>query len=160
MGKMYTAATAESAQTAAVDLFELTAPSTRIVYIHAIEIAQNTEVGDSAEESLALLFKRGSSGSTSGSGGSSVTPAPVDANAGSAGSTVEMMNTTAAVAGGGTLTTLVATAFNVRSSPVQWIFTPEMRPVVSPSERFIIGLGDTPADSITWSVTVWFEEVG
>lgn len=160
MGRMYAVSVSESAQTVQVDFFEIVPPSGRIVVLHGFEIGQNTEFGDAAEESLALLVKRGSSGSTSGSGGSTPTPAPLETNAGAAGSTVEAMNTTQAVAGGGTLTTIMATAFNVRSSPLQWIFTPEMRPVFGPSERCVIALGDAPADSITWSVTAWFEEIG
>lgn len=160
MGRMYSVSVTESAQTTQIDLVEIVPASGRIVIVHGWEIGQSTELGDAAEESITLLMKRGSSGSTSGSGGSTATPTPLETNAGAASSTVETMNTTAAVAGGGTLTTMMATAFNVRSSPVQWIFTPEMRPIFGPSERFILGLNDAPADSITFSLTLWFEEIG
>lgn len=158
MTKMYSVSFAGTAVTAAQDLFEITAASSRVLLIHGIELAQTTELGDAAEEVLPLLFRRGTSGTTSGSGGSSATPAPAMANAGAAGSTAEVNNTTRM--SGGTITTLVATAWNIRQSPMQWIFTPEMRPVVSPGERFTVELSSAPADSVTISGTLWFEEIG
>jgi hypothetical protein len=159
VGRIYTVSVSESAQAGQVDFFELVPATGKPLVIHAWEIGQNTEVGDAAEESLALLLKRGSSGSTSGSGGATPTPVPLAATDTAAGFTAETMNTTQAVAGGGTLTTVMATAFNVRSSPLQWVFTPELRPVFAPAERCILSLGDAPADSITWSFTVWAEEI-
>lgn len=160
MGRLYSVAVTESAQTTQIDLVEIVPAAGRIVVVHGWEIGQSTELGDAAEESLTLLLKRGSSGSTSGSGGATATPTPLETNAGAASSTVETMNTTAAVAGGGTLTTLMATAFNLRGSPVQWWFTPETRPVFGPSERAVLGLNDAPVDSVTFSLTLWFEEIG
>lgn len=158
MGKMYTVSFTGTAVTAQQDFFEITAASSRVLAIHAVELSQSTEVGDAAEEGLSILFRRGTSGTTSGSGGSSATPAPLEANAGAAGSTAEVNNTTRM--SGGTITTLVATNWNIRQSPMQWIFTPEMRPIVSPSERFTVELATTPADSVTVSGTLWFEEIG
>lgn len=159
MGRMYTVSVAESAQTGQVDFFELVPATGKSICIHGWEIGQNTEVADAQEESLALLLKRGSSGSTSGSGGSTPTPTPLSPADTAAGFTAEAMNTTQAAAGGGTLVTLMATAFNVRSSPIQWLFTPELRPVFAPAERCVLALGDAPADSITWSVTIFVEEL-
>ena len=160
MGRMYSVAVTESAQTAQIDLVEIVPAAGRIVVVHGWEIAQTTELGDAAEEALTLLAKRGSSGSTSGTGGATATPTPLETNAGAASSVVETMNTTAAVAGGGTLVTIMATAFNVRASPVQWVFTPEMRPVIGPAERFVLALNDAPTDSITFPLPLWFEEIG
>jgi hypothetical protein len=160
MGRMYTVSVTESAQTTQIDLVEIVPAAGRVVVIHGWEIGQSTELGDAAEESITLLAKRGSSASTSGTGGAVTTPTPTETNAGAATSTVETMNTTAAVAGGGTLVTLMATAFNIRSSPIPWTFTPEMRFVIGPAERFVLGLNDAPTDSITFSLTLWFEEIG
>lgn len=158
MGRIYTATVTASAQTAAVDLIEYTSASSRIVVLHGWDIAQTTDFGDAQDEVLGLILKRGSSGSTSGSGGSTPTPAPHETNSGAAAGTCEMMNTTQAVAGGGTLTTLYVSGYNVRSGD-RMIFTPEMRPVFGPSERMVLSQ-TAPADSVTFNVSITFEEIG
>lgn len=160
MGKLYTVTFTAVAITAQQDLFEITAASSRVLFIHGVELSQSTEVGDAAEEGLAIVMKRGTSLTTSGSGGSSATPAPLEVNQGAAGSTAEVNNTTKLAVGTGAITTLIATNWNIRATPMAWMFTPELRPVVSPSERFAVELATTPADSITTSGTLWFEEIG
>lgn len=160
MGKLYTVTFTGVAVTAQQDFFEITAATSRLLLVHAVELAQSTEVGDAAEEGLSIIMKRGTSLTTSGSGGSSATPAPLEVNQGAAGSTAEVNNTTKLAVGTGAITTLIATNWNIRSSPMSWIFTPELRPVVSPGERFAVELATTPADSVTVSGTLWFEELG
>lgn len=155
MGRKYTAQFNGVAVTAQQDLFELVAPSSATVLIHAIHISQSTEVGDAQEEGLSLLWKSGQT--TSGSGGSTPTPVPVEAGDAAAGSVVEANNTTKASAG--TIVTHYAWNWNVRM-PFDVIFTPETRPVVRPSRRATLELATTPADSITMSGTLVFEELG
>lgn len=158
MGRIYTASVTGTAVTAAIDLIEYVVPSGRVVVLHGWDIAQTTDFGDAQDEVLGLIIKRGSSGSTSGSGGSTPTPAPHETNAGAAAGTCEMMNTTQAVAGGGSLNTLYATGYNVRSGD-RMVFTPEMRFVFGPAERMILSQ-TVPADSITMNVSITFEEIG
>ena len=158
MGRMYTVSVTATAVTAAIDIVEIVPPSGRIVVLHGWDLFQSTDFGDAQDEGLGLILKRGSSGSTSGSGGSTPTPAPHETNSGAAGSTVEMFNTTEAVAGGGTLTTLWPTGWNVRAGDYR-ILTPEMRYVFGPSERLILSQ-TAPADSITLSASIFFEEIG
>lgn len=158
MGKMYTVIFNEVAVTAQQDLFELTNGGSRILLIHGWELSQTTELGDAAEENLNLMLKRGTSATTSGSGGSAPTPAPIEVNQGASTFLAEVNNTTKL--SGGTITTLVVTSWNIRNSPCTWMFTPECRPVVSPSERLVLQLNNTPADSITMSGTMWVEEIG
>lgn len=155
--KLYTVSFTAQAATVQVDFFEITAAATRILLVHAIELYQSTEVGDAMEEVLAVLVKRQTSASTSGTGGASPTPAPVEANQGASGFTADTMNTTKAT--GGTPVTLAGYAWNVRG-PFEKIYTPEMRWVVSPSERLTVELATTPVDSITFSGTMTVEEVG
>jgi hypothetical protein len=159
MGRIYTASITASPQTTAVDLIEIVGTATKMVILHAWEIGQTTEFGDAQDETIGLLVKRGSSGSTAGSGGTTTTPAPVETGSAAASSTVRMMDTTQVVAGGGTLTTLMATSYNVRGVPVPWVPTPEMRFLFGPSERAVISI-TAPADSITYNATIWFEEIG
>lgn len=157
MGKMATVVFSAVAVTAQQDFFEITNASTRILLIHAIELAQSTEVADAQEEGLAVLMKRGV-GATTGSGGSTPTPILLETNSGAVAATAKANNTTKMTSG--TITTLVSTNWNIRNTPMQWLWTPEMRPVLSPSERFTVELATTPADSITMSGTLWFEEIG
>lgn len=155
MAGMYSVVFSAVAITAQQDLFEIVAPSTGVLIVHGWELSQSTEVGDTQEEGLALLVKRGST--TSGSGGTAPTPTPGGLGQGAATMTAEVNNTTKATAG--TIVTWMSTNWNVRSSPMQWILTPEMRPLVRASERFTIELATTPADSITASGTLWVEEL-
>lgn len=156
MGRFYTVQFTGVAVTAQQDLFEITATSTRPLFIHALSLSQSTEVGDAQEEGLSILLRRGV-GSTSGSGGTAPTPAPLETNQGASGFTAEVNNTTKMSVG--TITTLAPMNWNVRM-PFDWIPTPEIRPLVGVSERFTVELATTPADSITMSGCLWVEEVG
>lgn len=153
-GMMYTAQFSGVAVTLAQDLFEVVAPADSVVRIHQVEFAQYTDAGDAQEELLSIKFKRGAT--VSGSGGSSVTPGLLQFGFAAAGSTVEANNTT--LANTGTIVTLYSSAWNVRS-PFLWLPTPEMRIHLSPSQRFTVET-TAPADSITLSGTITFEEIG
>jgi hypothetical protein len=158
MGRIYSAQFTGQAVTVSADLFELTAPSTRLVCIHGIVLGQYTDVGDAAEEILSILFKRGTAATTSGSTpGSSPTPIPLEHGQGAAGSTVECYNSTKM--SGGTIETVHADTWNVRGQFI-WLPTPEMRPWLAVSERFTVEAATAPADSLTMNGTLFFEEVG
>ena len=157
MGRIYTAQFSGVAVTAQQDLFEIVAPATAIIVIHDIQLGQTTELGDAAEESLLLLMKSGST--TTGSGGSA--PAKVSQLFGSAasGATVAANNTTKATVG-----TIVThggfpPTWNIRV-PYEKVWTPECRPILAPSRRWTFELASTPADSITMSGSVTWEEIG
>lgn len=156
MGKMYTVSFSETAVTAQVDLWEVNVSSTRMCVIHGFELANSSDVGDAAEEILPIVLRRGNA--TSGSGGSAVTPAPLEEGQGAANFTAETCNTTKASTG--SPVTLGATGWNIRMSPSQWIWSPEMRIYLAPSSRFCIEITNTPADSIDISGTLWVEELG
>jgi hypothetical protein len=151
---LYTAVFNAVAVTAQQDLFELNVPSTGMVFVHCLELSQSSEVGDAAEEDLNLVFKRGAT--TSGSGGSAVTPVALESGAVAYGGTVEANNTTKATSG--TIATLRADNWNIRA-PYLWLPPPELRIPLAPSARFTVELATTPADSITMSGTLWFESI-
>lgn len=155
MGRIYTATFADVAVTAQQDLFELVAPSDAIVLIHQLEISQLSDVGDSQEEMLSIRLKSGST--TSGSGGSTVTPVPVSVGDPAFGGTCEANNTTKASLG--TIVTHYAWAWNIRMD-FNKLWVPELRPILSPSRRLTVELATTPADSLTMSGVLTFEEVG
>ena len=155
MGRIYTAQFNGVAVAAQQDLFEIVAPADAIVVIHDLEISQLSDVKDAEEEMLLLLMKSGST--TSGSGGSAPTAIPKELGDAAFGGTVEANNTTKASVG--TIVTHYAWHWNVRV-PFQKIWTPETRPILSPSRRGTIELATTPADSITMGGTITFEEIG
>jgi len=159
MGRIYSAIFNGVAVTAQQDFFEVLSAADSVTLVHAIELNQSTEVGDAQEEMLSVLMVRGVGSVTSGSGGSTATAQPVADGDAAFGGTVEINNTTKMVVGTGTLETLAAWTWNIRM-PFEKIFTPELRPVISPGNRLTIELATTPADSITISGTIWLEEIG
>ena len=90
-------------------------------------------------------------------GSEQVTSQPVETGSSGYGGTTEANNTTRASAG--TIVTLPADNWNVRM-PYLWLPTPEMRPILGPNARMTFELATTPADAITMSGTLWFEELG
>lgn len=151
-GLMYSAVFEEVAVTAAQDLFTITAPSDAVVVLHGLWLGQSSDAGDSESEMLPLLFHLPAA---AGSGGGSATPRPLQLGNPAAGSTVDINDTTQATEGN----QLFADTFNVLAG-YQWIPTPEMRIYISPSDILTIELQSAPADSITLSGTIIFEEIG
>lgn len=139
------------AVTAQQDLFEIVAPTANVC-LHRCVFSQTTEVADAQEEQLQLLIKRGAT--TSGTGGTTLTPVDLGTGGATFGGTVEANNTTKATAG--TILTMHSEAWNVRSA-WDWLPTPENRIWVPASGRATIELATTPADSITMSGTLLFE---
>ena len=154
MGRLYTAQFSAVAVSAAQDLFEIVAPSDAIVKIHNIRLGQTSDVGDASEE--ILLIKLNSGATTSGSGGGSYTPVPIELGDAAFGGTCEINNTTQAA--DGTIVTHHAWPWNVRG-PFEIIFEPETRPVLSPSRRCVLTI-PAPADALTMMGTITFEEIG
>ena len=150
--RMYTATFELVAATAAQDLFEINAPADAVVEVHGFFLSQSSDVGDAASEILNVLVHRGS---TSGSGGSTITPAPLSLGDPAFGGTVEANNTTQSTEG----TILFSTDWHIAAGLQVW-FPPEARPAISPSGRLIIEMQSTPADSLTLSGTVFFSELG
>lgn len=155
-GKYYTASFKDIAVTAAQDLFEITAPSGAPVVIHGWSVSQKSEVADAQEEGLTLTTNRGVGSTTSGNG-TSVTAQPTDDDTTAAGATVERNATTVMAAGSGSLEELEVHAWNVRA-PFIMFYPPELRPKVKASARWTLELETAPADSITMSGTLYFEE--
>lgn len=155
IGRVYTIPFAAVAVTAQQDFFEVVAPADAVVEILEIHLSQSSEVGDTAEEGLALLLKSGAT--TSGSGGSSATPIPLSLGDAAFGGTAEVNNTTKANTG--TIVTHKAWNWNIRV-PFDVILTPEVCKPLSPSARLTLELATTPADSITVSGYMVVKEIG
>lgn len=159
MSRFYTTKFSAVAVSAAQDLFEILAPALGAIIIHNWEVFQTSDVGDAAEEILRITVTRGDGAVTTGSGGSTHTPQPVDNGVGVSGAVVEINNTTRMAAGSGVLDELEEHGWNVRS-PLKEIYTPELRPVITPTDRWTLSLPDAPADSLTMSGYITYEEIG
>lgn len=107
MGRVYSATFSAVSVAAAQDLFEIVAASAKPVRILGAEIGQYSDAGDAQDELLSIQFIPGYT--TSGSGGTSVTPAPIDPGD---------------TAFGGTALIRHASPFNVRAGYV-WMPVPD-----------------------------------
>jgi hypothetical protein len=155
-GRVYAVPFSAVAVSAAQDLFELTPADDKPVEIVGIVLGQTSDSGDAADEQLQISIIRGNT--TSGSGGSAPTPAPVKSSATAAsGFTAEVNNTT--VASSGTAVTLFTDAWNVRAGYTQW-FPEGAEPSASQTNTLLCVRMTAPADSITMSGTLFVRELG
>jgi hypothetical protein len=155
MSRIYTAQFTDVAVTAIQDLFEIVAPADSIVAIHDVHFSQRSDVGDAAEEILNIQLTSGHT--TSGSGGSAVTPVPAELQDSAFGGTCEANNTTQALSG--TIVTHYSWNWNIRVG-FDKVWTPETRPIIAPSRRACFELPVAPADAITMSGSITFSEIG
>ena len=159
MARRYTTLFNAVAVTAAQDLFELNNAHDQAVKIKEIHVTQDTEAGDAQSEQQRFTLKRAAGSYTSGSGGSTHTPAKTSFGDPASGCTSEINNTSRAVAGTGTLDVLAVQCENVHNG-FHYVATPGEEIEISPSQAFIVGLEGAPVDSITMSGYMVFEEVG
>lgn len=150
----YTVVFSAVAVSVAQDLFELTPADDKPIEIYGICLGQTSDVGDAADENLAWSVIRGNT--TSGSGGTSPTPAPVSPGDAAASFTVEVNNTTQASSG--TPVTLHADVFNVRAGlPFWW---PEGKgPKASQANTILRVAVTAPADALTMYGTLYVREL-
>lgn len=160
---LFTVTFAGVAVTAAQDLFALVAHSTSRLAICRVQVMQYSDVGDAASEILAYTFKRGAT--VAGSGGTAPTPQLVKGLTGAraAVTTARVNDTTQA--GTGTIVTVLADAFNIQAG---LLYAPKYgsesdideRFEIEAGTRFVVSLDSAPADSLTMSGTITFEELG
>jgi hypothetical protein len=152
---VFTAPFSAIAVSAAQDLFTLTAPSTSRLAILEVRFGQYTDFGDAAAEILGVTMR---SGDTAGSGGAAVTPLNVSRHTSApatAGTTVARNNTTQASGG----SVIWADAWNIQA-PFLWLPPdPKQRFIIEASGVFVVAV-TAPADSITASGTITWEEIG
>lgn len=140
------------------DLLELLPADDKPVRLRGIMLSQISEVADAAEEGLRISILRLPATVTSGSGGSAVTPAPVDSADAAAGVAAECNNATVATTTG-TAVTLAEFGWNIRLSPLDlWFPDPAFAPKAKQGEALIVRSQTTPADDITVQLTFWIEE--
>ncbi len=156
MGRLFRASFKLVTGTVQQDFFEIYAMTGTVVKIHDWWLGQTSEIADAQEEQLLIITNRGV-GATSGSGGTTVTPVPLENGDSAFRGVVEANNTTKMT--GGTVSEVGVYQWNVRT-PFPMVYTPETMPLISGNHRWTIELETTPADAITFNGTVTFEEIG
>jgi hypothetical protein len=149
MPRVYTVEFENVAVTAAQDLFSLDAATDKPIELVALELAQNTELGDAAEEQLRFRVIRGHT--TVGSGGSAPTPQPTSPGDTAAGFTARVNDTTIASAGTGV--NLLSTSYNVRVGYAWGPVPYGMGFWTSGTSLLVVRLLAAPADSVSMSGT-------
>jgi hypothetical protein len=161
MGRVYTVPFSGTVTAAGTDtdLFEIAPTDDKPCRLLGFTLGQTSEVGDAAEEGLRISVVRLSGTITSGSGGSSVTPVPLDSADAAAGFTAEAGNTTVATQSGGATTILEELAWNERMSPYEhWYPSPECCPKVKQSEMLLVRMQTTVNDNVDFAGTAWIVE--
>jgi hypothetical protein len=140
------------------DLIEILPADDKPVRLLGFVISQISEVGDAAEEGLRVSVMRLPATVTGGSGGSAVTPAPVDSADSAAGFAAECNNTTVATTSGSAVT-LMELGWNERMPFEWWAPDPRLAPIAKQGEALVVRMQSTPADDLTGQVTFFCEEL-
>lgn len=147
MPRIYSIPFDNVAQTVAVDIWEFTPADDKSIEIRELKLYQYSDLGDAAQEIIRCGLYRGFT--TSGSGGTTPTPAPyhssIDA---AAGFTVEMNNTTQATTSG----TLIDVWYWNIATGLEWVFPadPDESPAASQANTTLIFRTlAAPADSLS-----------
>lgn len=156
MGRIYTVTRAVASKDVnpPADLIELAAPSTMALRILSAHIGQASDYGDAEAEGLVAILARAA---TSGTGGSSATPAKHSNGDPASSVTAELDNTSQA----GTQTTILQEGFNLQ---LGWFYnpTPDEAIIVPPSGILVLGLAGTVdmEDAVNMTYRITFEEIG
>lgn len=135
------------------DLFEVVAPSTGPVVIHRCIISQFSDYGDAQAEGARILIIRGATTTGSASAG---TANDLGLTGATFTGSVKSNSTTPATSG--TPLTLHSESWNVQQA-FDYLPTPETRIWVPPSGRLVVNLPANPADALSVTGTLIFEQV-
>jgi len=127
-----------------LDLFQFTAAAGIPVAVHGFGMFPYTEIGDGNDQIISLSLLRGSSGTTSGSGGFVPGPGLPPYQPSDSAASFAFLSRNTTLMTGGTITTLRAWVWDFRV-PFYKYFTPETRPIIAGSERMVLRMGSAPA---------------
>ena len=155
MGRIYSIDLADTAVTTAVDILEITPADDKPVRILGGWIQQKNEASGYSTQKLRVEIARGQT--TSGSGGSTPTPIPMNADDTAAGFTAETFNTTQASTG----TRVILGAKYISFAQGVEFYLPDNMQFRSDQGDglLVIELTEPPTASITIGGTVWVEEL-
>jgi hypothetical protein len=160
LGRLYAVSFAAVSVTAQQDFFYVKPATDKICIIEAIYLSNvgiGADAGDAQEELYALALSYLPSTVTAGTGGSSVTPAPLSVNDAAAGFAA-CVNDTGKATTNGTAITRHSDGWNVRV-PYIWLPPPEHRTIVANAAAITLQLNSTPTDAILISGTMLVREM-
>lgn len=150
MGRIYSASFTETAVSAQQDLFQLEANTVPAI-IHAVFLSQTSDLGDAASEGLSILIRRVTDAVTN-----DIAEVALDGGDAAANADIAVNETTELTTGAAVIH---SEAWNILT-PFVYLPPPELRPIVQIGNVITVNLNTTPADSITMSGTLYFEEIG
>jgi hypothetical protein len=157
MGRVYTAVIDATAVAAVCEIFFIAAPTDSIVVIHEVMITQDTS--ETSEQMPVNIFRTATNQSAKGT---SNTPTPHNVGDAAFGGVVRTNILTAE-----TLATETTMLFRMAQNQLNgwhWLWTPETRPVLSPTAGvaayLCVKLDVAPSASIPISGYMTFEEIG
>ena len=156
MDRCYTVEFDGVAVTAAVDVFQLTPADDKPVEIFGVFIGQSSDVGDAASEIMRYRVIRGHT--TTGSGGASPTPRPLNRSGVAAGFAAMTNNTTQATVG--TVHNLHSDVFHVASGLQLWLPEGAEWEASQADTTLLIRFMAAPVDSLTMTGTLYVREQG
>lgn len=154
--RVYTVEFEGTAVTAAVDLFQLTPADDKPIEIIGLFLGQSSDLGDAASEILRYRVIRGHS--TTGSGGASPTPRPLNRSGAAAGFTAMTNNTT--IASAGTAINLHSDVFHIAAGLPLWLPEGCEWEASQADTTIVVRLMAAPTDSLTMSGTLYVIEQG
>jgi len=155
MGRPYTIQFENVEVSAAQDFFEISPAANKPVRLLGMSLWQKSDLGDANEEALRVQIIRGHA--TGGSGGSSVTPVPLQSTDPAAGFSAEVNNTT--IASAGTAVVVASEYPNIRIGTEKW-WPPECTPWAHAGDTtIVVRLLAAPADAITMCGVLYVEEM-
>jgi len=150
MGRMFTVSFTNVAVTADQDLFQIEGLAGDTI-LHACFISQNSDVGDASAESLTIRFRHVTDALTN-----VTAEVKLDKGSGAALADLNVNDTTPFTTGA---ETIHVEDWNI-AMPFVWLPTPEMRIHIPKDDVVTVNLIANPADSLTMSGTLYFEEIG
>ena len=153
MGRMYTAPIDALSVAVVAELWALAAPADSVVVLHEVVITQDTS--DDSEMLPVNIFRTATDQAAKGTG---ITPAPLNAGDAAFGGTCRRY-----IVAADTLATETTPLFRQSQNVLggwHWLFTPETRPVISPSGIIVIKLDAAPNAALPISGYIVFEEIG
>lgn len=140
------------------DLLALKPAANKPIRLLGLRLGQSSEVQDAQEENLRVSIIRMTATITDGSGGSAVTPTPIDENDAAAGFTCRANDTTIATTSGSS-TTLEEIGWNERNTPAEfWWPDDPVGPRAQNAGGLIIRNQTTVGDDLTIQLTAWVRE--
>lgn len=141
------------------DLWTLTPADDKPIHLVGIRLGQISEVADAAEEGVDITIEHLASAVSAGTGGSAVTPVPVDPGISDLAGFTARINDTAVATTSGTKTVMEPIGWNIRNSPFEvWFPDSRFAPTARQASALVVRLNTTLADDITFVGCVWVEE--